>query len=143
MADQSYSSHKRWLPLYHFFVMPVLLINFLVVVKRAMAGPTFVTGWDVVVALALFLGFWLAREMPLKAQDRVIRLEEKARMARLLPAELRGKEEGLTRGQYVALRFAPDEEVPELVRRIHSGELKSADDVKRAIKNWRADHMRV
>jgi hypothetical protein len=81
--------------------------------------------------------------MPLVAQDRLIRLEETIRLARLLPADMKGRENELTRSQYVALRFAPDNEVPELVRRIQAGELKTAGDIKRAIKNWRADHLRV
>jgi hypothetical protein len=145
MADrvQSFENHRRWLPLWHFFVTPVLLINVFVVAKRALAGPTFTTGWDVLVALAIFFAAFLSRLMPLIAQDRLIRLEERTRMGRLLPADLRGKEESLTRSQYIALRFASDEEVPDLVRRIHAGELKTASDIKRAIKNWRPDTLRV
>ena len=141
--SQSLESHRRWLAPWHFFVMPVLLINVFVVAKRALAGPTFATGWDVIVAIALLVGMVCARYMPLVAQNRVIRLEEKTRMSRLLPQEMRGDADELTAGQYIALRFAPDEEVPELVRRIRAGELKSSGDVKRAIKSWRADHMRV
>lgn len=142
-STQTFASHRRWLAPWHFFVMPVMLINVFVVAKRALAGPTFTTGWDVIVAITLLLGLGLARYMPLLAQNRVIRLEEKSRLNRLLPPEMRGKEDGLTAGQYIALRFAPDEEVPDLIRRIHSGELKKSGDIKRAIKNWRADHMRV
>lgn len=145
MADstQTLKTHRRWLAPWHFFVMPVMLINLFVVAKRALAGPTYATAWDVVVAFALLLGLILARHMPLVAQNRVIRLEERTRLGRVLPSEMRGKEEGLTPGQYIALRFAPDEEVPELIRRIHAGELKTSGDIKRAIKNWRADHLRV
>ncbi len=145
MADgkQNFESHRRWLAPWHFFVMPVMLANVFVVAKRAFAGPTLTTGWDVLVAIALLVGLILARYMPLVAQNRVIRLEERTRLGRVLPGEMSGKENGLTAGQYIALRFAPDDEVPELVRRIHSGELKTSGDVKRAIKNWRADHMRV
>lgn len=142
-STQSFETHRRWLAPWHFFVMPVMLANVFVVAKRALAGPTFATGWDVVVAIALLVGLVLARYMPLVAQNRVIRLEERTRLGRLLPPEMRGKEDGLTAGQYIALRFAPDEEVPELIRRIHSGELKTSGDIKRAIRNWRADHMRV
>ncbi|MBA3644855.1 MAG: hypothetical protein H0W63_01625 [Gemmatimonadaceae bacterium] len=121
----------------------VLLINIFVVAKRAVAGPTFTTAWDVVVAIALLLGMLLARSMSLTAQNRVIRVEEKARLARLLPPDMNGGENGLLLGQYVGLRFAPDDEIPDLVRRIHAGELKSSGDIKRAIKNWRADTLRV
>jgi hypothetical protein len=142
-STQTFANHRRWLAPWHFLVMPVMLINVFVVAKRALAGPTFATGWDVIVAIALLVGLVLARYMPLVAQNRVIRLEERTRLGRVLPSEMRGKEEGLTTGQYVGLRFASDEEAPELVRRIHSGELKGSGDIKRAIKNWRADHLRV
>jgi Family of unknown function (DUF6526) len=43
----------------------------------------------------------------------------------------------------IGLRFAPDDEVPELARRALSGDLKTRADIKRAIKNWRADNMRM
>ncbi len=141
--EQSYSNHRRWLPVWHFFVAPVLVINVGVAVWRLFQNPLPGSAWHLIVAIALLLGILGSRQMSVTVQDRVIRLEERTRMAGVLPAELRGKEVGLTRGQYVALRFAPDDEVPELVRRIHSGELKSSDDIKRAIKNWRADHLRV
>lgn len=123
--------------------MPVMLVNVFVVGKRALAGPSFATGWDVIVAVALLAGLILARGMSLVTQNRLIRLEEKSRLNRLLPPEMRGKNEELTVGQYIGLRFAPDEEVPELVRRIHAGELTKSGDIKRAIRSWRADHMRV
>jgi hypothetical protein len=142
-GTQTFENHRRWLAPWHFFVMPVMLANVIVVAKRAVAGPTFATGWDIVVAVALFLGLILARYMPLVAQNRVIRLEERTRLGRILPDDMRGMDDGLTPGQYIALRFAPDEEVPELVRRIRSGELKTSGDIKRAIRNWRGDHMRV
>jgi hypothetical protein len=99
--------------------------------------------WNVISALAIFLGVFLSRHMSLVAQDRLIGFEERTRLARLLPAEMNARESELTRSQYVALRFAPDNEVPELVRRIQAGELKTSGDIKRAIKNWRADHLRV
>ncbi|MDQ6717267.1 MAG: DUF6526 family protein, partial [Gemmatimonadota bacterium] len=129
--EQSYTSHRRWLPVWHFFVAPVLTINVLVATWRVFQYPVLGSAWHLVVAMALLVGILWSRQMPVTTQDRVIRLEERTRMARVLPAEMRGNEEGLTRGQYVALRFAPDDELPELVRRVHSGELKSSDDIKR------------
>ncbi len=141
--EQSYSNHRRWLPVWHFFVAPVLAINVIVALWRLFQNPVPGSAWHLVVAIALLLGILWSRQMSVTAQDRLIRLEERTRMAGVLPPEMRGKEEGLSRGQYVALRFAPDDEVPELVRRIRSGDLKSSDDIKRAIKNWRADHLRV
>ena len=145
MADraQSFENHRRWLPLWHFFVAPVLLLNVIIHVWRVVEMPNRWTAWDLLISLALFFLAFMSRVMPLTAQNRVIRLEERTRLARLLPPELRGREDELTTGQYVALRFAPDDEVPELMRRILAGELKTQGDIKRAIRNWRADHLRV
>jgi uncharacterized protein DUF6526 len=140
---QSYESHRRWVPAFHFFVLPVLLANVFVTIFRLIGDPRGSTVWSVVVAVALFLGVFLLRGMPLRAQDRVIRLEERARLGSLLPNDLRARVDELTPAQFIALRFAPDDEVPELTRRALDGELKTQADIKRAIKNWRADTLRV
>jgi hypothetical protein len=140
---QSYKSHARWVPAFHFFVLPVLLINVFVSATRLVRDPSGMAGWGLLVAVALFLGVFQLRGMPLRAQDRVIRLEERARFDRLLPGNLRGRVGELTTAQFIALRFAPDDEVPDLTRRALDGELKTQADIKRAIKNWRPDTLRV
>jgi Family of unknown function (DUF6526) len=145
MAEQTqtYASHTRWVPMYHFFAVPVLLINVIVTAIRFVRDPRPMTGWTVVVALALFLAVLVLRFMPLRAQDRVIRMEERVRLERLLPGDLRGRVGELTAEQLIAIRFAPDDEAPDLTRRALNGELKSQKDIKGAIRNWRADHLRV
>jgi hypothetical protein len=140
---QTYKSHARWVPAFHFFVLPVLLINVFVSATRLVRDPSGMTGWGLLVAVALFLGVFLLRGMPLRAQDRVIRLEERARLGSLLPNHLRARVDELTPAQFIALRFAPDDEVPDLTRRALDGELKTQADIKRAIKNWRPDTLRV
>ena len=140
---QSRASHTRWIPVWHFFVLPVLVINVFVAAVELFRDPTVGHAWLVVVAVALALGVFFSRVMPLRAQDRVIRLEERLRFERILPAHLRGRIEELTPEQLIGLRFAPDNEVPELVSRALDGELKTRSDIKRAIRNWRADHFRV
>jgi hypothetical protein len=145
MADQAQelSTHRRWVPAWHFFTVPVLVGNVVVVVVRFVRDPTINNGWGFLVALALLIGIVLSRNMPLRAQDRIIRLEERIRLQRVLPADLRGRIDDLTTDQLIGLRFAPDAEVPELARRALSGDLKTRSDIKSAIKNWRADHMRM
>jgi len=145
MADQSQTlaSHRRWIPMWHFFTIPVLVANVVVVAIYFARDPRFINGWALVVAIALLIGILLSRTMPLRAQDRIIRLEERSRLERLLPSDLRGRIGELTASQLIAIRFAPDDEVPELTRRALSGELKSQGDIKRAIRNWRSDHLRV
>jgi hypothetical protein len=120
-----------------------LLINVVLVVVNFVRDPRLASGWAVLVALALLIGIVLSRNMPLRAQDRIIRLEERVRFERLLPADLRGRIGELTADQFIGLRFAPDDEVPELTRRVLGGELKTRADIKRAIRSWRPDNLRV
>lgn len=145
MADQtqSFASHRRWIPIWHFFALPVLIINVFVVAVNYVKDPRLTNGWAVIVAIALAVGIFISRYMPLRAQDRIIRLEERARLERVLPGDLRGRVGELTPAQLVAIRFAADDEVPDLTRRTLNGELKSQGDIKRAIRNWRADTLRV
>lgn len=140
---QTYASHRRYIPAFHFFVLPVLLGNIIVAIVRLVRAPALSTTWALLVALAIGIGIVYARYMPLRAQDRVIRLEERNRLERLLPADLRGRIGELTPSQLIALRFAPDDEVADLVRRSLSGELKGSGEIKRAIRNWRGDYLRV
>jgi hypothetical protein len=140
---QTYASHRRFIPIYHFFVVPILLINVIVTVVQLVRDPRLMTAWVVVVALALFLGILYLRFMPVRAQDRIIRNEERARLERILPSDMRGRIAELSPSQLVAIRFAPDDEAPELTRRALNGELKTQGDIKRAIRNWRGDHLRV
>ena len=144
MAEQqTYASHHRYIPEFHFFVLPVLTANIVVTVIEFVRHPRFITAWIAVVAIALGIGIWTARAMALRAQDRIIRLEERVRLSQLLPPDLRSRVGELHASQLIAIRFASDEEVPDLVRRTLDGELKTRADIKRAIQNWRADHLRV
>jgi hypothetical protein len=145
MADQTqtFSTHRRFIPAFHFFALPVLLINVFVVAVQFWKDPRLINAWPVLVAIALAIGISWSRFMPLRAQDRIIRLEERTRLERLLPADLRGRISELTERQLIAIRFAPDNEVPDITRRALSGELKSPGEIKRAIKDWRGDYFRV
>jgi hypothetical protein len=145
MAEQTQTlgSHRRFIPAFHFFAVPILAINVFVVGYQFAQDPRLVNGWALIVAIALLVGILWSRVMPLRAQDRIIRLEERNRLERLLPSEMRGRVGELSERQLIAIRFAPDDEVPELTRRTLNGELKSPGDIKRAIRNWRADHFRV
>jgi hypothetical protein len=140
---QTYATHRRWLPIWHFFALPVLIINVFVFAWNAIKYPSLPSAWGLILALALLLGIYASRHMPIRAQDRIIRLEERTRLGQVLPPDLRGRINEFTPEQLVALRFAPDDEVSELARRCLAGELKASNDIKRAIKNWRADHLRV
>jgi hypothetical protein len=143
MNPQSYANHTRWHPLFHFFILPVLLINFIWAIVDFVKAPGLDPGWWIVVSLALALLAFSARTYSLKVQDRVIRLEERLRYQQLLSPALTGQCGALTIGQTIALRFANDQELEELVSAVVSGKLTTSKDIKQAIKNWRADEFRV
>lgn len=140
---QHYRNHWRFFPLFHYFVMPVLAANLVVEIVRLSHETTLQRGWAVIVALALVALGASARLMALQAQTRVIRLEERLRLERLLPASEHEMIGQLRTRHLVGLRFASDAEAPGLARRCAAGELRSAGDVKRQVKDWRADYLRV
>src|SRR4051812_14204601 len=142
MAEtQTLQNHARLLPPYHFFVVPVLLINFLYVAWTAVQTPSFATLWAIVVAAALATLGVLARTMTLVVQDRVIRLEMRHRLKDVLPVDLRGRVADLTPGQLVALRFASDTEMPALVREVLAANLQPKA-IKQNVKSWQGDYLR-
>jgi hypothetical protein len=143
IEPQTYATHRRYVPLFHFFVIPVLAINVLAQIYVAVRHFSGRSAWDVLVALALAALVWTTRGMATTAQDRIIRLEERLRLERCLPPDLRGRLGELTAGQLVALRFCPDDEVTELTRAVLGGELRGREAIKQRIKNWRADLLRV
>jgi len=142
-TPQTYENHTRWHLPFHFFLAPVLLTNVVVAVVQLIRDPDLDRGWWLVVSIALVVLAGLVRLNPLKAQDRIIRLEENLRYYQLLPEELARRAASLTTGQTVALRFASDEELEGLVREVLEGRLRKPDEIKRAIKHWRADTLRV
>ena len=142
-APQTYDNHTRWHAPFHFFAAPVMVTNVIVAVVQLFRNPGLDTGWWLVVSVALVVVTALVRANPLRAQDRVIRLEESLRYYQLLPDELAQRAASLRPAQMVALRFAPDEELEGLVREVLEGRLAKPGDIKRAIKGWRADTLRV
>jgi hypothetical protein len=141
--EQSYKTHTRFLPLFHFFVLPVLLGTLLLALWRLVQAPGLNTAWGAVVAFALVgLGF-LSRVQALTVQDRVIRLEERQRLRQLLPQDLHAQISALTHRQLVALRFASDEELAEMVRDIIGGRLTTPKEIKMRVRSWRADWLRA
>ena len=143
MPTQNFSNHRRYIPMWHFFALPILLANVVVLATIFARDPSPLSGWNVIVSVALVLAVFVSRWMPLRAQDRIICLEETTRLERVLPADLRARIPELRRRHLIALRFAPDEELPDLTRRVLQGDLKTPSDIKRAIASWRADHLRV
>jgi hypothetical protein len=143
MNSQNFANHTRWHPPFHFFVLPVMLINFIWSIVQFVMAPGRNSGWWIVVSLALLMLTSFVRTNSLKVQDRIIRLEEKLRYQQVLSPAAARQISALTTGQIVALRFAGDDELEELLRAVAAGKLAKPKDIKQAIKNWRADTFRV
>lgn len=137
--EQNYSNHARFQWPYHYVLVPVLLVNFIIRIVLAFQGFSWLALWEVVLAFFLMWAAFLIRFNALRVQDRVIRLEERLRCQALAP-ELEGEFDRLSQGQVVALRFASNGEFAEVLR---SAKGKSSKEIKQGIKNWRADYFRV
>ena len=142
-AQQDFKNHTRFFPPFHFFVAPVLLLNFLNSVRHLYYARTLSSGFALLVAAALVALALSSRLMALKVQDRVIRLEMRLRLREALPADLRARINDLTPPQLVALRFASDAELTELVRDVLAGNLPSQKSIKLRVKNWAGDFLRA
>jgi hypothetical protein len=144
MAEQSFQSHAKWVPPFHFFVLPVLLINLGFSIYWCVKAGFTVTGvLSVAFAAALFVGMAMARAMVMKVQDRVIRIEERIRFERVLPADMHARIGEFTIGQLVALRFASNAELPELARKVLEEKVNDRKAIKQMIKTWRPDSARA
>jgi len=145
MAEQqSFASHTKWVPGFHFFVMPALLLNLVWSIYRCWkASFTADSLIAVVTAAALFLLMGYARLFVLTVQDRVIRMEERLRMEKLLPEELKPRIGEFTREQLMGIRFACDSELPALARQVLTDRVADRKAIKRMVQNWRAAYLRA
>jgi hypothetical protein len=140
---QTLENHARWHPVFHFFILPVTSINAIVMIVVAVRWFSWLAVWNAVMALALAALAVIVRFYATKNQDRIIRVEETVRLWRVLPPEMRPRIADLSTGQLIAIRFASDEEVPELIRSVLAGEVRGRQSIKKRIRNWRADTQRV
>lgn len=144
-APQNFKNHGRVDPPFHFFVLPVLALNFFISIYLSIhhwPDHWFLYLWWIVVSFALLVLALKTRINALKVQDRIIRLEENLRLASLLsPADLAHVRE-LDIKQIIALRFASDAELPALVHKTITQGLEPKA-IKQNIANWRADNYRV
>ncbi|MBI3790321.1 MAG: hypothetical protein HY275_05530 [Gemmatimonadetes bacterium] len=144
MAEQqTYATHRQWVPLWHYLALPVSLINVFVVLWHARTGFGVNAAWGILVSIAFAATAYLSRNQAIVVQNRLIRLEERLRLKEVLPEGTRGRIGELSISQLVGLRFAPDAELPGLVERCLSGDLANAEAVKKAIKGWRPDTYRA
>ena len=140
---QSYATHRRHFPLFHYVALPILLSNVAVAVGHAIRRPSMWNAWLVVVSLGLVAGLVASRASTLYVQNRIIALEMRLRLAATLPPELRARIPELRLKHLIGLRFAGDGELTGLVERCLRGELATADAIKREIRDWRPDFARA
>jgi uncharacterized protein DUF6526 len=140
---QSFENHARFLPPFHFFVAPVLLINVGWSIYRLIHAFSWGTAIGLLVALALFVLAFTARIMALTVQDRLIRLEMRLRLLEVLPAELQTRIPEFSTSQLVALRFASSAELPELARKVLQDNLTDRKAIKKLIRDWQSDFLRA
>lgn len=141
--SQSFAKHAKMVPAYHYVTFLLILVPLI------WFGYVAVTGFSVgglmmfLFAVGVMMATFYARVFPLGVQDRVIRLEERLRMQQVLPDDLKGRIMEVRTDHIIGLRFAPDEELPDLVRKVLAGELADRKSIKAAIRNWRADNQRI
>jgi hypothetical protein len=144
MSEQNFANHAKMVPAFHYFAMPVFAVNFgWAVYHLVKTGISFESVMRVLLAAALIVLFFCARLFALTVQDRVIRLEERLRYERLLPADLQPRIGEFTRDQYISLRFASDAELPALARKVLDEKLTDRKTIKQLIKTWKPDHLRA
>jgi hypothetical protein len=144
-SEQSFKSHGRLDPPYHFVLGLVLLANLVFAVVHLVyhrADSLIASSWLLVLSLAAFIPYLKLRTYPLKVQDRVIRLEERLRLQALAPAQWHAQIYRLTEDQMIGLRFAADDEVVELAKQALEHNL-NRKQIKERIKSWRPDYWRV
>jgi hypothetical protein len=139
---QTLANHAKFDPPFHFFVLPVFLINVITVAYQLVRHPGIWGAWLLLVSAAFLIFAGRTRSYATHLQDRIIRVEERLRLGSILQEPLRSRIAELTDTQLIGLRFASDAELPALVQRALDEKL-GRFDIKKAITDWRPDYSRV
>jgi hypothetical protein len=144
MEAQNYATHRRYVPLYHGVLFLLLVATFVgsfvnLYVSIGKHHGVYSASLITVLTFCGLIQAWYSRTFATTVQDRAIRAEENLRHFAMT-----GKlfDPRLKMGQIIALRFASDEEFLALTTRAVEEQL-SREDIKKAIKIWRADHYRA
>jgi len=141
--EQNFANHTRLPQPAYLAAGLVLFVNLLWTFWILFHFPSLATALAVVTAFALIVVAFYARANAQIVQDRLIRLEERLRLANILPPDLKARIGELSLDQLIALRFAGDAEVAELTREVLAGNIQDRKVIKAKIRNWRADWQRV
>jgi hypothetical protein len=140
---QSFANHARFVPMYHFVAFGIFVVNFFWSVYRLVVDVSLATVIGLLLAFAFLLLFVYARLFALTVQDRVIRLEMRLRLQRVLPLDLQPEVDRFTLDQLIGMRFAGDEELPALARKVLAENLADRKAIKQLVKDWQGDYLRV
>ena len=141
---QNAKNHSRLYPLHHFVLTPMALTLVVWSFVNLINGenPLSERIYFLLMAMSILLASFIARIFAIKNQDRIIRLEMRQRYFELAGTSFKEKEKQLRLSQIIALRFASDEELLQLMDRAIAEKL-SNKDIKLAIQHWQADVRRV
>lgn len=145
MEPQNFKNHIRFYTPHHFVFYPVMLILLGISIYFSIYEENLRTVWIFISILNIattLVSFMLRQHYALTLQNRIVRLELRYRYFTLTNERLELLEDKLSDSQLFALRFAPDEEFPELLHKAIAENL-SGTAIKKSIKNWRADNERV
>lgn len=145
MKLQNYHNHTKWYPPHHFILYPILIIAIILTSLFSLKFPEEKLTWVAITGLLVFillLSFMMRQHYALGNQNRIVRLELRLRYYILTQQRFEQLEAKLSFGQLAALRFASDEEFVQLADRAVKENL-SGDAIKKSIKNWLPDHMRL
>lgn len=145
MKKQQYSNHKKYYIPHHFIFLPMMTAFIVTGISKAYSDDNNAIAWLLFSVLSfaiLYLAIMLRQHYALGNQDRIVRQEFRLRYFEVFGRSSASAEKQLSFSQVAALRFAGDEEFEDLLQRAMTEKL-SGDHIKRAIKNWRADEMRL
>lgn len=145
MEQQNYSNHVRYYPPHHFIFYPVVTALLVLGIKGIIQHPEERLTWIMITALVFLVGwlsFMMRQHYALTLQNRLVKVELRLRYFQLTGQRLEPLEQHLSFGQLAALRFASDEELPALTERAIQDNM-TPREIKRAIRNWHPDLMRV
>lgn len=142
MEKQNFKTHRRLIVGHHgfsAFAILALIVGSIVNLLHSDESSFYSASLLILMSVVLLFMWFYQRAFALKAQDRVIRLEENLRYQSIAKKPLSN---GLTIRQIIGLRFASDDELLALADRAEKENL-SENDIKKAIVNWKPDMYRV
>ena len=142
-VPQNFENHARFVPMYHLVSFGLIAVYALWSLYVMVTAFSLASLMSLLFAIGVIITFFFARVFPLGVQDRVIRLEERLRLERLLPPERRDAIYNVDTELLIGLRFASDGEVADLFDAIVTEGITDRDEVKKRVTSWRADHQRI